>query len=139
MGRADGRIRQAAASDRRLDDQLLLLNQTLRRDQGLLIRCNLSLRPRHFDRRLLALLNLVLVVLIQPLGQPQCFALHLDVFIQTHQVRIEPGDAGHRVDHLLSKHQIGDPSVVLGDANESAIQLDSEAAQQRLGNGKSQA
>jgi hypothetical protein len=97
------------------------------------------LRPRHFDRGLLALFHFVLVVLIKPLGQPQCFALHLDVFIQAHQVGIEPGYAGHRVDHLLAKHQVGDPLVILGDANESPIQANSEAAQQRLGNCKSKA
>ena len=77
-----------------------------------------------------ALFNFVLVVFIQPLGEPQCFALHLEVFVQTHQVRIEPGDAGHRVDYLLSKYQVGDLLVVLGDANVPAIQSDSETAQQ---------
>ena len=81
MSLSDDRIRQAAASDCGLDDQLLLLDKTLGRDQGLLIGRNLSLRPRHLDRCLLALFHLMAVVFIQPLCQPQCFVLHLDVFI----------------------------------------------------------
>ena len=76
---------------------------------------------------------------VKSLGQPQCFLLDLDVFIQAHQVRIEPGDASHCVDHLLSEHHVRDPLVIFRDADESAIQLDSEAAQQRLGNGEPQA
>ena len=98
----------------------------------------MSLRPRNLDRRLLALLNFVFVIFIQPLSEPQSLALDLDVLVQTHEVRIESGDTRDRVDHLLSKHQVGDPSVVLGDANESAIQLNPKAAQQRLCNSESQ-
>ena len=62
---------QARSGDRGLHDQLLLPHQTFRGNQRLPAGRDLGLRARHLDRRQGALVHLVLVVLVQPLGEPQ--------------------------------------------------------------------
>ncbi len=137
MGLADRAVRQPAPRQRCQHDQLLLPHQALRRDQGLPARRHLRQRAGHFDRRQRALIDLIFVVLVQPLREPQRLPLYVDVFIQTHQVRVEPGDTGDRVDHLLAKDQVRDLLAVLRDPDEPAVEVDSEAPHQRLGDGDS--
>jgi len=83
------RIRKPPAGGRRHHDQLLLANQSRRRDQRPLAGGYLGLGARHLDRREGALIDFVLVILIQPLR----FLLHPHVSIQAHQVRMETRDS----------------------------------------------
>jgi hypothetical protein len=79
MRLAERRVREPAPRQRRQDDQLLLPDQALRRDQGLPPRRHLRHRAGHFDRRQCAPINLILVVVVQPLREPQRLPLYFDV------------------------------------------------------------
>ena len=74
-------IGQPAASERSLNDQLLLTHQALRFDERLPAGGQRCIRTRNFDGSLSALIHLVAVVFIQSLGQAEGFLLYLDVLV----------------------------------------------------------
>ena len=97
-------IRETAAGDRGFHNQFLLPNQTFRANEGLSACSDRGIRPGDLDGRLSALIDLILVVFIEPLRETESFLLYLDVFVQTDEVGIKARDTGYGIHNLLSKH-----------------------------------
>ena len=115
-----------------LKNQFLLANKALGVDEILASRRHLRIGARHFNRRQSALIDLAAVVFSKPLRGCQRFLLHPQIFIQTHQIRIEPDDARDRDRRLKPEDMVGQLLTVLRDADKPPVEFDAEASQQRL-------
>ena len=134
----NGWIAGPVARKHGLQNQFLLADVALGIDEVLLGRCYLRLGARGLDGRERSLIDLVVVVFEEALGGIEGFLLHVHIRVEAHEVVIEADDAGNGADDLLLKDIVGNLLTVLGDVDEPAVEVRSEATKQRLGYGDSE-
>jgi len=76
------------------------------------------------------------IIVVEFLGDGEGLLLHAHVFTEADEIVIEACDAGDGAGELLAEDFIRDLAIVLGDAEEAAIETGAEAAKKGLADGE---
>jgi len=88
-----------------------------------------ALGAHHFNRSQAANLDLLFRVRKRLLRKGERLVLHPHIFVGKYQIPVNVLDLVNRGDDLQSKRDIGDFTVVLGDADQTIVRQKSKALQ----------